>query len=104
MSQLVITIVCAYLAFFIAESEMETSGVLTLVTAGIVVAGRAWPRFVSRESLETFWHALEFIGNTLIFLLAGVIFGGILSSRRHLISGRDVGYLMVLYVLSTLIR
>eukprot|EP00971_Amphidinium_carterae_P133575 2645481-Amphidinium_carterae.1 len=32
------------------ENEMQSSGVLTLVTTGYVVASFAWPRFIDRET------------------------------------------------------
>mmetsp|Transcript_114557 Transcript_114557/g.244383 ORF Transcript_114557/g.244383 Transcript_114557/m.244383 type:complete len:949 (+) Transcript_114557:177-3023(+) len=103
MGQVVATICCAYLAFFLSE-EVGTSGVLALVTAGVVVASYGWPLFISRETLRIFWHSIEFVGNTVIFALAGLIFGGICFERRHIITSQDFFYLGVLYVLSTLIR
>merc|ERR1719183_2442293 len=104
MIQVVIAISCAYLSFFFAESELATSGVLTLVVAGIVVASAAWPRIVSKNTMRTIWHAIEFIGNTLIFVLAGLIFGNIRTSRRAMITHEDFFYLFIVYILTTLIR
>merc|ERR1719392_387790 len=94
---------CAYLSFIFSE-EVGTSGVLALVTAGFVVASSAWPRLISRETLRTFWHSIEFVGNTVIFALAGLIFGGICFERRHIITMQDFLFLGVLWVLCTLIR
>jgi len=71
MVQVVVTLCCGYLAFFLAESEFATSGVLTTTTSGLIVAYTAWPCFASRETMKTVWETIEFIGNTLIFLLAG---------------------------------
>merc|ERR1719428_90280 len=104
MIQVVIAISCAYLAFFFAEGELSTSGVLATVTAGAVFANMAWPRIVSRETMHTIWEAIEFIGNTLIFFLAGLIFGGICVARNEHISLVDYGYLLLLYVVTTIIR
>merc|ERR1719191_1167162 len=104
MIQVVIAISCAYLTFFFAESELSTSGVLSVVTAGAVFANMAWPRIASRETMHTTWEAIEFIGNTLIFFLAGLIFGGICVSRHEHIGLVDYGYLLLLYVVSTIIR
>merc|ERR1719428_1982679 len=104
MIQVVIAISCAYLTFFFAESELSTSGVLATVTAGAVFANMAWPRIVSRETMHTIWEAIEFIGNTLIFFLAGLIFGGICVSRSEHITLVDYGYLLLLYVVVTIIR
>lgn len=104
MIQVVIAISCAYLTFFFAESEFSTSGVLAVVTSGAVFANMAWPRIASRETMHTIWEAIEFIGNTLIFFLAGLIFGGICVSRSDHISIVDYGYLLLLYVVVTIIR
>ena len=67
-----VTIGCAYLSYFVAN-EPDASGVLATVTAGLVVALRAWPLVVKPEALEEVWVAIEHVGNTLIFSLAGVI-------------------------------
>lgn len=104
MIQVVLAISCAYLVFFFAENEFSTSGVLATVTAGAVFANMAWPRIVSRETMHTIWEAIEFIGNTLIFFLAGLIFGGICVARHEHIGLVDYGYLLLLYVVSTIIR
>jgi len=104
MIQTAITICCGYLAFFLGESEVATSGVITTVCAGFVLAHSAWPRFVSRETMHIVWETIEFIGNTLIFFLAGVIFGDIVLSRMSYIRPSDFGYLLLLYILVTLIR
>jgi NhaP-type Na+/H+ or K+/H+ antiporter len=103
MGQVVVTVCCAYLSFFIAE-EMDSSGMLALVSGGLVVANGAWPRFIARETLQTIWHAIEFVGNTVIFVLAGIIFGGMCFERRQLISYSDFFYLGVLYLVSMVIR
>lgn len=103
MGQVVVTVCCAYLSFFIAE-EMGSSGMLALVSGGLVVANGAWPRFIARETLQTIWHAIEFVGNTVIFVLAGIIFGGMVFERRHFVKLTDFFFLGVLYLVSMAIR
>ena len=71
--QLSITVLTAYLSFFIGESECGVSGVLACVGAALVLARYAWPIVNSHEALEAVWHALEYFGNTVIFFLTGVI-------------------------------
>mmetsp|Transcript_34286 Transcript_34286/g.90491 ORF Transcript_34286/g.90491 Transcript_34286/m.90491 type:complete len:1524 (-) Transcript_34286:311-4882(-) len=71
--QLSITVLTAYLSFFIGESECGVSGVLACVGAALVLARYAWPIVNSHEALESVWHALEYFGNTVIFFLTGVI-------------------------------
>lgn len=100
--QLSVTLVTAYLAFFIGESEVGTSGVLTTVSAALVLAWRVWPVIVSHEAMENVWHAIEYFGNTLIFALAGVL------TRRAVMSDvigpRDFFYCFVLYVVMMAVR
>jgi len=104
MIQVIITFACAYLAFFIAESELHTSGVLSLVCCGMCMACYAWPRFNSRETVRDIWHIVDYVGNTLIFMLAGMILGDIVAARSHVITPLDLVYLLVIYVLSMVIR
>ena len=67
------------------------------MVAGIIVAARAWPLLVAPEALEHTWEAIEHIGNTLIFALAGVI------TRRAALGNhvrpRDFGFSVVFYIL-----
>jgi NhaP-type Na+/H+ or K+/H+ antiporter len=104
MIQIVATMACGYVAFFLAESEFSTSGVLATVAAGVVVSKSMWPRVVSRETLHTVWEMIEFVGNTLVFFVAGLIFGGICLSRQDHIELADYGYLLLLYLITMLIR
>merc|ERR1719230_1553977 len=104
MIQVIVTVACGYLAFFLAEEQLLASGVLATVASGFVVAYYAWPRFVSRETVHIVWEAIEFVGNTVIFFLAGVIFMNTVLERWSLISGADVLFLLILYVGLTTIR
>jgi len=102
--QVAVTIACGYLCFFFAESEVSTSGVLTVVCAGTVFAHYAWPKFVSRQVVLSVWETIEFVGNTIIFILAGMLFGEAWLSRRQFISLVDVLWLLLTYVALTFIR
>lgn len=104
MVQVISTICTAYLSFFIAESEVSTSGVLTTVTAGFVIAYCAWPSFVSSHTMHTVWDTIEFVGNTVIFFLAGIKFMAVIMHRRDSIDLIDWFWLLVLYVALTVVR
>lgn len=104
MIQVVGTICCGYLCFFFAESQFETSGVLTVVYGGITVALKAWPKVVSKDTMHIIWAAIQFIGNTLLFFVAGVIFGNSLFERLPDLSRNDVADLVFLYLVVQLIR
>ncbi len=64
----------AYLTFFIAES-FHLSGVIGLVTLGLLMAGRGKTRISPEVGhfLHDFWVLAAFIANTLIFIVVGVI-------------------------------
>ena len=64
----------AYLTFFIAES-FHLSGVIGLVTLGLLMAGRGKTRISPEVGhfLHEFWLLAAFIANTLIFIVVGVI-------------------------------
>jgi NhaP-type Na+/H+ or K+/H+ antiporter len=104
MIQVVATICCAYLAFFVSEVEASGSGVLATVSAGTVLAYYAWPRFACRETINIVWEAIEFVGNTVIFFLAGMLFMNVVVERSTFIQFVDVFWLLLIYVLLLFIR
>lgn len=104
MVQVISTICTGYLSFFIAESEISTSGVITTVTAGFGIAYCAWPSFVNTHTMHTVWETIEFVGNTVVFFLAGLIFMDVVVDKHAKIYMSDWGWLLVLYVVLTLIR
>ena len=53
----------------------RVSGVLCTVTAAIVIAAYGHPLFGNHAAMHRIWHTLEFLGNTVIFLLAGALVG-----------------------------
>lgn len=104
MIQVVITICCGYLCFFMAESELSSSGILSLVSSGFVLAYGAWPRFVSKEVVHIVWEAIEFVGNTMVFLLAGLLFADSCFTRIEHIFKEDLYWLIVMYLAAMGVR
>ncbi|CAE7647769.1 NHX8, partial [Symbiodinium microadriaticum] len=100
--QIIITLITAYLTFFVAQYECEISGVLACCAAGVVFAWQAPPLILEHETMHSVWGFIEWVGNTLIFLLAGIIIGG--SSEETHISRIDYLYVVVLYVALMVIR
>ena len=80
----------AYLTFFIAES-FHLSGVIALVTLGLLMAGRGKTRISPEVShfMHDFWGLFAFIANTLIFIIVGVIIS--LRSKFELHDFIDLG-------------
>ena len=90
----------AYLTFFIAES-FHLSGVIGLVTLGLLMAGRGKTRISPEVAhfLHEFWVLAAFLANTLIFIIVGVII-----SNRTNFRVEDFIDLAIIYVGIHLIR
>lgn len=73
--EITVVVGAAYLAFFVAEYFLHISGVLALVTFGIMMAGIGRTRISPQVAhfLHEFWELAAFIANTLIFLIVGVV-------------------------------
>jgi NhaP-type Na+/H+ or K+/H+ antiporter len=102
--QVMLTILCAYVAFYAAETVFATSGVLTCVTAATVMANVGLQRISHLHTVEVVWHVFEYVANTLIFLLAGLIVGGIVVERQDVITQQDYLWLFFLYFILLIIR
>ncbi len=69
-----LTLVGAYGAFIVADHMFETSGIMAVLGAGLVV-GYYGPVLYTRqvrEYLEVFWDDAAFVANSLIFLMLGL--------------------------------
>lgn len=73
--EITLTISAAYLAYFIAENLLHASGVVAVVTLGLLLAGSGRTRISPEVTgfLHRFWHMMAHIANTLIFVLVGII-------------------------------
>jgi len=77
----------AYAGMVCAEQEGGASGVLSVVGAGTVMATYAWPYIDDIHSLHNVWEWLEWMGNTLIFFLAGTILGVTFCESSNISAG-----------------
>mmetsp|Transcript_50579 Transcript_50579/g.118121 ORF Transcript_50579/g.118121 Transcript_50579/m.118121 type:complete len:1327 (-) Transcript_50579:99-4079(-) len=98
--QISLTICCAYWSFIVAEGILDMSGVLCTVVACLVLADSIWMLVLDKESMHHVWHMLEFLGNTIIFFLAGALTGDSMAT----IPWEDYLNLIAIYVVTTLIR
>ena len=79
--QATVSVIIAYAAFLVAEHYLHVSGLIAVLTAGLVV-GRASDFRLSREFrtyLHDFWDHAAFIANSLIFLLLGLTTAGFIN-------------------------
>ncbi|UYV82967.1 SLC9C1 [Cordylochernes scorpioides] len=72
--EIMITLSVAYSAYILAEDFFKVSGVLTLVTLGIVMAAHKESITPEVEELvHRFWEILAYLTNTIIFFLVGMV-------------------------------
>ena len=73
--QVVITLVGSYGCFYFAEGLAGASGILALVSMGSVLSFSFWPLIADPVELRVVWHMVEWLLNTLLFQLVGLIIG-----------------------------
>jgi NhaP-type Na+/H+ or K+/H+ antiporter len=56
--QVALTIGGSYICFYVAEGMLEVSGVLAVVTMGVLLAATFWPLVCSRSTMENVRRAL----------------------------------------------
>eukprot|EP00854_Cymbomonas_tetramitiformis_P015064 gene15064-17804_t len=94
----VITIIVAYLGFFIAENQAGVSGILATVAAGISMSALGRTSIRNPQTIHQVWDTIEFCGNTLIFMLAGNIFGVVLAEPNNGVGVYEWSYLSLLWI------
>jgi len=101
MVEISVIIAAAYMTFYVCEHFLHVSGVLGLVTLGLVMAsiGRTRISPEVEHFLHEFWELAAFIANTLIFLIVGVVI-----ALRVVFSGNDFLILGIIYVGIHIIR
>ncbi len=72
--EMTLTIVLAYASFAAADYLFHVSGVVSTLTAGILLGNAGRTKFAPRvlPRVEHFWEYLAFVANALIFLLVGL--------------------------------
>ncbi len=96
-----VIIAAAYMTFYVCEHFLHVSGVLGLVSLGLVMAsiGRTRISPEVEHFLHEFWELAAFIANTLIFLIVGVVI-----ALRVVFTGNDFLILGIIYVGIHIIR
>ncbi|KAA0155613.1 hypothetical protein FNF29_01530 [Cafeteria roenbergensis] len=104
-TQVTITLFASYLLFIFAEGALEVSGVLAVVGLGLVLAVAGRTSIKDHAMMHYFWEMIEYIANTLVFVIAGLISveRGFLSSEI-IIGWDDFGDLILLYIVINVVR
>ncbi len=104
VAQTAITIFAAYGTFIVAEvTLLEVSSVLATVVMGLTLASQGHALVFEHDALHEFWEMVEYLANTVIFVLSGAVIveRGILEGG---LQASDWGYLLLLYVALVIIR
>lgn len=93
--EITVIVAAAYMTFYIAEHFLHVSGVLGLVSLGLLMAsvGRTRISPEVEHFLHEFWELFAFIANTLIFLIVGVVI-----SDNIVFTANDFLILILLYI------
>ncbi|CAM9416845.1 unnamed protein product [Chrysoparadoxa australica] len=108
LAEITVTVVLAWGVFVLAGyTRLMVSAVLGIVTLGLILGQYGKPRVspCAREKLTSFWNVLDYMGNSAIFFIAGVIiFATAGQQQQRTVNTEDWGYLFLLYVLLYAIR
>lgn len=93
--EITVIVAAAYITFYIAEHFLHVSGVLGLVSFGLLMASIGKTRISPEVEhfLHEFWELFAFIANTLIFLIVGVVI-----ANNIVFTGKDFIILIILYI------
>ncbi|MBL4658341.1 MAG: sodium:proton antiporter, partial [Flavobacteriales bacterium] len=97
-----VIVAAAFLVFFVAERFLVVSGVLGLVSYGLVMAGVGKTRISPEVGhfLHEFWELAAFIANVLIFIIVGVVIADVVAEA----TAKDYLLLLIIYVGIHLVR
>ena len=102
-----LTFLACYFAFFICEFYLEVSGIIAIVVLGIAfsISGKSKIHPESESAIHSVWTYVQYVMETVIFLLSGCFIGkDLLLSVSSSISRRDVICAIIFFFLMTLGR
>ena len=105
--QVTATFCMAYLSFYVAEAVLHWSGVICVVFCGLTTKAVANSLIIDQEMMNKFWSLTEHILNTILFAIAGLVWGVIISpntTRVYPFGGEDWGYLILTYIVLFIVR
>jgi CPA1 family monovalent cation:H+ antiporter len=73
--QIAYTTVLAFSSFIIADIFFKTSGIMAVITSGLLVSNyskRSMVDFITFRNLDPYWEFMAFTANSFIFLLLGI--------------------------------
>jgi NhaP-type Na+/H+ or K+/H+ antiporter len=102
--QVVATITTSYLAFFVSEVLLKCSGIIAVFACAVTVKAFGETLYNNSELSHHFWSISEYLLNTLLFTLAGLVWGSFLFARVSNGAGDDLMYILALFIFINAIR
>lgn len=101
MVEISLVVGAAYLTFYVAEQFFHVSGVLALVSLGIMIGGVGRARISPKVEhfMHEFWELAGFIANCIIFLIVGLV-----VAARTEFTANDFLMLILVYIGIHIIR
>ena len=108
-----LTIMAAYLTFFIAESPgVHVSGILAVVALGLYMTKFGYTAISDTHAVHHVWGYMCFVAETVIFILSGLILGKLLNkefkddshTHNYVVTYADFFLVLANYVLLMVIR
>ena len=99
--EITVIVALAYLTFFVCENVFGVSGVLGLLSLGLLFAGPGRTKISPevQHFIHEFWEFAAFTANTLIFLIVGVVI-----AERTVFTMNDVWMLLIVYLIIHIAR
>eukprot|EP00752_Nemacystus_decipiens_P009788 g8739.t1 len=107
VTEVSLTLLLSYGTFALCESTtLKVSGALGLVHCALMLSYYGKPRVSSPvlPSLHDFWKTLQWLADTVIFFLAGLVVVGVSITADRAIATEDIGYLFLLFIALYIIR
>ena len=101
--QLLLSITTPYTAYVLAD-ELGSSGVLAVVTAGILVGSRNRATAGARLQIEGFWTLLDLLLNAVLFVLLGLQVRSVVTDVPDLGAGRLATYGLIVLLVVVVLR
>jgi len=102
LTEITILLSSLYLTYYAAEEYLKISGVISIVTLGLVL--NANKKGISpdvEKYMKTLFEFLAFLANSLVFLLVGDV---VMDHGLSGVGPKDLGYLIMLYIFINLAR
>ena len=106
IAEITVTLTAAYSLWTLSDEVLSLSAVLAVLFFSMFFGlyGRNFVSSKSSKAFDFFWSWVDWVANTLIFFLAGLIIVAEISTQGENISGKDWGMAFSLYFLLIPIR